>query len=355
MKDFFFDLFLHEVKRGKTMFEMTAKEKFYKKYAKAKEKGERAVSALLASYPEGFFKEDFYVIPELMDTNITMYPESAYFPKKNGHESVRVMRHDRYQPAFDHAHESFEIAYVLKGSCLEWIMGEKHEFKEGDFWILSPKTMHRMYIDNDEGVVLTCIIKKKTFEDVFSEMLRRDNILTEFFLSGIYSGAANAYIIFPTGEDALVSENICHLYVEGVEKKEYFEEIQTTLFISTMMYIMREYGKTAIMPDFRSKNDVTDYAMIRYIKEHFSTVTLSEVADRFHYSSGYVSRLIPRLTGMTFKEIQQKLRMEKAGNLLAHTDLSVAEVSEQVGYINTETFIRAFKKTFGQVPSTYRR
>ena len=336
-------------------FEMTPKEIFYKAYADAEKEGKDAIARLIDSYPKGFFKENFVAVPEIMDMGVTVYPESAYFPKKECAESVRVLRHDRYQPAFDHAHESFEIAYVLRGACDEWIMGEKHEFRKGDLWILSPKTMHRMYIDNEDGIVLTCILKKKTFEDVFSEMLRRDNILTEFFLSGIYSGAANAYIIFPTGKDETVSKNIYDLYMEGIEKKEYFEEIQTSLFISTMMYIMREYGKTAIMPDFKSKNDVTDYAIIRYIKEHYSTVTLAEIAERFHYSGSYVSRLIPRLTGMTFKEIQQKLRMERAYSLMLHTDCPVAEVAEKIGYVNVENFIRAFKKQYGMVPTSLRR
>ncbi len=336
--------------------QLTPKEIFYKEYTRVKDKGEAAIRNLIDSYPKGFFERNLLVIPEVPGLNsITFFPESVYFPKEGCKESVRVLRHDRYQPAVDHAHESFEIAYVLSGSCDEWIMGEKHEFKEGDLWILAPNTMHRMYIDNDDGIVLTCILKKKTFEDVFAEMLRRDNILTEFFLSGIYSGAANAYIIFPTKKDITVSGNIYHLYREGIEKREYYEEIQTTLFISTMMHIMREYGKKAIMPDFKSKNDVTDYAIIRYIKEHYAKVTLNEVANKFHYSVSYVSRLIPKLTGMTFKEIQQKLRMEKACSLMKYTDCPVAEISERVGYVNTETFIRAFKKQYGCVPSSMRR
>lgn len=47
--------------------------------------------------------------------------------------------------------------------------------------------------------------------------------------------------------------------------------------------------------------------------------------------------------------------MNKAGELLATARLSVAEIAEQVGYLNQSKFASVFKKQFGVSPLEYRR
>ena len=48
-------------------------------------------------------------------------------------------------------------------------------------------------------------------------------------------------------------------------------------------------------------------------------------------------------------------RMERAAALLRETDLSVAEIAGQVGYESQSKFTAAFKETYGELPSEYRR
>ena len=65
--------------------------------------------------------------------------------------------------------------------------------------------------------------------------------------------------------------------------------------------------------------------------------------------------LIKETTGMTFTEITQRIRMEKAQDMLSNTNLSVAAISEEVGYDAPEHFIRLFKKYTKMTPSAYRK
>ena len=48
-----------------------------------------------------------------------------------------------------------------------------------------------------------------------------------------------------------------------------------------------------------SEADAALPEMIRYIREHYATVTLPELAKRFGRSEGYLSRYIRRETGKT--------------------------------------------------------
>ena len=49
-----------------------------------------------------------------------------------------------------------------------------------------------------------------------------------------------------------------------------------------------------------------------------------------------------------------KVRVEKAKELLASSDLSVEEIGAKVGFFNRNTFGRIFKKYVGVSPGTFR-
>ena len=59
--------------------------------------------------------------------------------------------------------------------------------------------------------------------------------------------------------------------------------------------------------------------------------------------------------GVNFLAYLTNIRMEQAKKLLLSTPLSIAEVSERLGYGDYRVFTKAFKKSEGVTPSQYRR
>lgn len=93
----------------------------------------------------------------------------------------------------------------------------------------------------------------------------------------------------------------------------------------------------------------------RYIAEHYhEALQLSEVAKKLYLSTAYFSRLFKEKTGMTFSDYLANCRIDRARQLLATTDLSIAEVSAAIGYQEANSFSRLFKTRTGQSPSDYR-
>lgn len=84
-------------------------------------------------------------------------------------------------------------------------------------------------------------------------------------------------------------------------------------------------------------------------------MTLEQIAAKFHYTPEYTSRLIKSTTGKTFTQILQQVRLEKAQVLLQDTNLSIANIANQIGYETPEHFIRIFKKQMHLTPTEYRR
>lgn len=97
-------------------------------------------------------------------------------------------------------------------------------------------------------------------------------------------------------------------------------------------------------------------AVARYMQEHLSEdLSLAVLAEEFHLSAQYISQLFKSEIGVGFLAYLTNIRMEKAKNLLLTTAMSVAEVSDQVGYGDYRVFTKVFKRSEGITPSQYRR
>lgn len=72
--------------------------------------------------------------------------------------------------------------------------------------------------------------------------------------------------------------------------------------------------------------------------------TIHYLADELHLSSGHLSRVYSRTTGMTLEEYLIRQRIELAKRMLLDPRLNVAEVSERCGFCNPAYFASVFKK-----------
>ena len=80
-----------------------------------------------------------------------------------------------------------------------------------------------------------------------------------------------------------------------------------------------------------------------------------ELAEYFSISETSLKNYFRGVYGQNISVYLREMRMNKAGELLASTRLSVAEIAAQVGYLNQSKFASVFKKHFGVSPLEYRR
>ncbi|MDQ0890710.1 two-component system response regulator YesN [Paenibacillus sp. V4I9] len=97
--------------------------------------------------------------------------------------------------------------------------------------------------------------------------------------------------------------------------------------------------------------------MRNYIEEHFEDpdLSLKHLSDRFGISGKNVSHMFKEAFGMKFVDFLMDLRTEKAKLLLTETELAQQDIAQQVGYSNSITFGRMFKRIVGVTPGDYRK
>lgn len=96
--------------------------------------------------------------------------------------------------------------------------------------------------------------------------------------------------------------------------------------------------------------------VIAYINAHYQEdIFLDKLAEEFNFSTKYLSSLVKSETGKSFSAYLTDLRLDRATDLLLHTDLGIKEIAASVGYSDPRYFHRLFKKHVGKTPSQYRK
>ncbi|MNI12259.1 putative response regulatory protein [compost metagenome] len=105
-----------------------------------------------------------------------------------------------------------------------------------------------------------------------------------------------------------------------------------------------------------NKNDNLIDRVREYLDKHYmETCSLADIAEMFHISSTYFSKLFKKDTGDNFSQYLTKLRMNKAMMLLAHTDMKIFEVAAAVGYDDPNYFTNVFRMILHISPSDFRK
>ena len=85
-------------------------------------------------------------------------------------------------------------------------------------------------------------------------------------------------------------------------------------------------------------------------------LSLDDVAGSVFLSSGYLSIIFKEETGYTVLEYITYIRMQKAKELILQAPaLKVKDIAERLGYNNVQSFIRYFKKYYGETPMAFRK
>lgn len=82
---------------------------------------------------------------------------------------------------------------------------------------------------------------------------------------------------------------------------------------------------------------------------------LTRVARQIATSRRQLQRSFAEVGGTSFRRELQRIRMSRAAELLHDGRLSVQEVAAAVGYRQAAQFAKAFRRSHGAPPSSFRR
>lgn len=104
-----------------------------------------------------------------------------------------------------------------------------------------------------------------------------------------------------------------------------------------------------------AENDQVNALLDRITRDLAQPLSAAELAAELGMSESRFSRFFRRATGNTFTDFVNRIRVNRAGQLLMETDRLVTHICYDVGFNNVANFNRRFLEVKGVTPSEFRR
>lgn len=237
-----------------------------------------------------------------------------------------------------HKHSFFEFSFATKGECIQTINGEPAPFRAGDISLITPASLHEFIpVEGAEPV------------KIYTLSFTPDPIRPEFW-AHIPAQSLPINVTLDEETFSAMRRTFAKLYNRAEKEKLLFDLFTQTAIEWIILNIVDLPGTT----------HAPDYMKIRpaliYLQNNFSEpITLEEVANAAYFSREYFSSLFRRTMGIPFQDYLLRMRFDYAAQLLALTNLTVTEISEQSGFRTLSYFIRVFTRLSGCSPSQFRK
>lgn len=250
-----------------------------------------------------------------------------------------------------HRHDFLEFSYVVNGSGSETINGIRHPMIPGTFTFILPYQVHELFTDPGSTLVL--------YNCNFGM-----DLLLESEMSGGFTGLfahldhLPSYALLREREMDEMRERIAEMHQEYQGTDRWRDTLLKAKLMETLVrfdrYRQRDPAAKAPQVSMGAKSSV--WAIIHYIHNNYQEeLSLAGLAKRFSLSASRMSEVIKEATGQTFVHFLHDLRLREACSLLVSTDMSVMDISNEVGYGSYKTFSRMFKASKGIAPTAYRK
>lgn len=299
--------------------------------------------------------EDVITLPYEAPTDMdSLFTEKDYFMDLD--EDVTMVVNCRYCPPFLHSLEFIKMIYVLEGSCRFYYEEKWYKLEKGSICLVAPETVQTVFSCHDEDVVLNLLIRRSSFINVFSELLKNagEGMVTDFFLKLLYHRSDGRVLMCRCQNSTVIEPYIIDLYEENCKNKRNISK--KSLMMIIIGHLVQEQKERFTFIGINKR--IHKYPMIEYhvyIKEHLDTVTLTQMANAFGISESYLSRYIHKETGNTFRHMVLEMKMNRAAELLMITDCSIERIRQLVGYSDESIFFRNFKARYGMSPMAWRK
>ena len=270
---------------------------------------------------------------------------------RNGQLPLYISVHEFVKVGLHH-HDFAELSFIIEGFGTETLNGETHPLRPGSVSFLLPHHIHELRSDGDTPMKAICcmfdigILFGSPHEDK---------------LAGLLLGAGSdlpSFVDLRDEESEKMKAVLYELMREYRNDSLCKECLIRSKLIEALLLFVRTCGSSKPSASISGRLDTRKKMsrLIRHVHLHFKeNLTLKQLSDQFHLSVPYISRAFRKQTGRSLLDYIHELRINCAASLLVTTDLSVAEISSEVGFESFRTFSRVFKLLKGTTPSEYRR
>jgi len=296
-----------------------------------------------------------YAIDHLVDDfrhhHLPLDPEFPFAIKAFSYETLRPGEQLTW-------HNRLELFCPVSGAG-RFQMGERRiDFKGGDVLIVDNLKLHGAYdFTPPHSRAVVIYFRAELFYNLGSA------VCDYAYLMPFYGLAEHTPPILRAEEPAASAvhealDKLLRCYFDT--PADQYSRIGCKAYLSDMLYLLsRHFGASEMaQAEYLRRREQAQRlgALMEYLNHNYGAkLSAPRAAAMVGMSQSHFTRFFKQATGMTFVDYLTQLRVGKARQLLRDQTLSIAEISNLVGFCDQSYFDKRFKERFGKAPREYRR
>ncbi len=246
-----------------------------------------------------------------------------------------------------HYHPEFELTLITDGVGDRIVGDSFEEFRTGDLVLLGSELPHTWVNKKEPDKYSSAVVIQFS-----NQFVRRVVDLNEFRTVRDLLKKSAQGLHFPQPSEEILHKILKISETDGVQRITLFFEILDML--SKLSY--RALASPFFQPIKNQENELRINVVCEYILKNSSTdISLKSVAELIHLSESAFCKFFKKMTGKTYSDYLNEIRIGKACTLLTSSDKTIAEIGFQTGFESITYFNRIFLRKKKRTPSEFRK
>jgi AraC-like DNA-binding protein len=267
---------------------------------------------------------------------------------RKGNQSF--VAYHRHVPAFEfkwHYHPEYELTLITKGSGKRLVGDSYENFESGDLVLIGSGLPHTWVSDGVKRTRSSAVVIQFSEKFIHSFLQWPEFAGVERLLAGAAHG-----IFFPAKYSRPVAEAI-----GALPGKKDIDRVTGLLTILHQLSGRKQVQLASVY--FNSAKGKETEKRINKVCQHIQKhagerISLDRAASLVHLSDSAFCRFFKRVTGKTFSDYVNDIRIGNACNLLTESDKTIAGIAFECGFESLTYFNRVFLKKKHITPRDFR-
>ena len=251
-----------------------------------------------------------------------------------------------------HFHNCLEIGLCESDSGTVEFIGQKVSFSEGDVTIIAKDVVHTTYSDKGTHSKWSYVFVnvQELIQPYFPlDLISDSNVFNDLLL--------NMAGVFHKDENKDIYNLVKMIIEEMKNKNENFQFTVRGLVLALTMKLMNIYGQLKEDDSEESRqNSLSIAPAINYIRSHYmENFPMDDLAVMCNMSPTHFRRTFHSIMGFGSLEYVNRIRITHAQDYLRTSEMSILEISEEIGFQSVSSFNRHFNEIVGMTPTQYRK
>ncbi|MER2174437.1 MAG: AraC family transcriptional regulator [Carnobacterium sp.] len=274
------------------------------------------------------------------------YTSVDYFSQKFKPTDLSIKKETINKSEAVHYRDEVEFLVILEGVAAIEINNTQFPLSQGDFIQLMPYHVNRLLVSGKQSVKLFRI----RFSIGLLLLISTDKTR---YLNAIKQLDRSIPVISLDETARKQIEFLCEsIYTEKQQTNENMEALHISL-VAYLSYFSHKNKQVSVREKEFQKNPT--WKILEYIQiHHQEKITIQIISDSLNIKEEQVNKNLRELTGVSFYQLLNQVRIRNAVALFQFDDLSINQIGKICGYQTEAYFYKAFKEIMEVTPLTYR-